>query len=152
MSLGYFLQDFAVLVHTRELGGTYQLLFHHSSAVFAYLLGMVSSYFVIFKGRILSEYLKKLFSTTMFWAGIVLIDSWPNFQHHLLTSGKLTTILRRWDMCRRLLNMDSHFFSDGCYMRSGWKILVVTKSMERLWHYHFSFVEFSQCHSIGISF
>jgi len=40
MSLGYFLQDFAVLVHTRELGGTYQLLFHHSSAVFAYLLGM----------------------------------------------------------------------------------------------------------------
>ena len=46
----------------------------------------------------------------MFWAGIVLIDSWPNFQHHLLTSGKLTTILGRWDMCRRLLNMDSHFF------------------------------------------
>ena len=50
MSLGYFLQDFAVLVHTRELGGTYQLLFHHSSAVFAYLLGMVSSRFVIFQG------------------------------------------------------------------------------------------------------
>ena len=47
MSLGYFLQDFAVLVHTRELGGTYQLLFHHSSAVFAYLLGMVSSLFTI---------------------------------------------------------------------------------------------------------
>ena len=46
MSLGYFLQDFAVLVHTRELGGTYQLLFHHSSAVFAYLLGMVSSLFL----------------------------------------------------------------------------------------------------------
>ena len=42
MSLGYFLSDFAVLVHTRELGGTNQLLFHHSSAVCAYLFGMVS--------------------------------------------------------------------------------------------------------------
>jgi len=40
MSLGYFLSDFAVLVHTRELGGTNQLLFHHSSAVCAYLFGM----------------------------------------------------------------------------------------------------------------
>ena len=60
MSLGYFLQDFAVLVHTRELGGTYQLLFHHSSAVFAYLLGMVSALFVIFKVGILSDFLKKL--------------------------------------------------------------------------------------------
>ena len=66
MSLGYFLQDFAVLVHTRELGGTYQLLFHHSSAVFAYLLGMVSSLFFIFKGRILSEFLKKFLALQCF--------------------------------------------------------------------------------------
>ena len=82
MSLGYFLQDFAVLVHTRELGGTYQLLFHHSSAVFAYLLGMVSSLFTIIS-HLMELALKKLFSTTMFWAGIVRIDLWPNFQRHL---------------------------------------------------------------------
>ena len=48
MSLGYFLSDFAVLVHTRELGGTNQLLFHHSSAVCAYLFGMVRTLVTLF--------------------------------------------------------------------------------------------------------
>ena len=48
MSLGYFLSDFAVLVHTRELGGTNQLLFHHSSAVCAYLFGMVRTCDIIY--------------------------------------------------------------------------------------------------------
>ena len=41
MSLGYFLADYIVLVHTRELGGTYPILFHHTMAVTAYLVGLV---------------------------------------------------------------------------------------------------------------
>lgn len=40
MSLGYFLADYIVLVHTRELGGTYPILFHHTMAVTAYLVGL----------------------------------------------------------------------------------------------------------------
>ena len=43
MSLGYFLADFIVLVHTKELGGTYPILFHHTMAVSSYLIGLVSN-------------------------------------------------------------------------------------------------------------
>jgi len=45
MSLGYFIADYFVLVHTRELGGTIPILFHHTMAVTAYLVGLVSSYY-----------------------------------------------------------------------------------------------------------
>lgn len=40
MSLGYFLADYIVLVHTRALGGTYPILLHHTMAVSAYLIGL----------------------------------------------------------------------------------------------------------------
>jgi len=40
MSLGYFLADLIVLVHTRELGGTYPILIHHVMAVSAYIIGL----------------------------------------------------------------------------------------------------------------
>lgn len=40
MSLGYFIADYFVLVHTRELGGTIPILFHHTMAVTAYLVGL----------------------------------------------------------------------------------------------------------------
>ena len=40
MSLGYFLADYIVLVHTRELGGTGPVLFHHTSATAAFLVSL----------------------------------------------------------------------------------------------------------------
>lgn len=40
MSLGYFLADYIVLVHTRELGGTGPVIFHHTSATAAFLVSL----------------------------------------------------------------------------------------------------------------
>lgn len=40
MSLGYFFADYIVLIHTRELGGTGPIIFHHSAAISAYLVSM----------------------------------------------------------------------------------------------------------------
>lgn len=40
MSLGYFLADYIVLIHTRELGGTVPILAHHTTATMAYLVSL----------------------------------------------------------------------------------------------------------------
>ncbi|CAG5106536.1 Oidioi.mRNA.OKI2018_I69.chr1.g2887.t2.cds [Oikopleura dioica] len=40
MSLGYFLADYIVLIHTRELGGTVPILAHHTTATIAYLVSL----------------------------------------------------------------------------------------------------------------
>lgn len=49
MSLGYFLADYIVLVHTRALGGTYPILLHHTMAVSAYLIGLVCILYILLK-------------------------------------------------------------------------------------------------------